>query len=204
MNDQPAVHRIKKYMNRRYYDITNSRHLTMDDIYELVRSGQSVQVTDSQTGADITSHVLTQMILERDAPKLDIFPAGLLHQVIRANQQILHSFVERYFGNAFKSFLDSQQKFGDFMRRSGVPDANLAATPLNWARAWMTPARSAEPGAEPPPETKTDERAAISELRAQLAGMAQRIEQLQKEAAQPRAPRQKSKSHARARRARKP
>src|SRR5205085_7773499 len=103
MDKPPAVHRIKKYMNRRYYDITHSRHLTMDDIYELVRSGQSVQVTDSQTGADITSHVLTQMILERDAPKLDIFPAGLLHQVIRANQQILHACVERYFANAFKA-----------------------------------------------------------------------------------------------------
>ena len=48
MDKPPAVHRIKKYMNRRYYDITHSRHLTMDDIYELVRSGQSVQVTDSQ------------------------------------------------------------------------------------------------------------------------------------------------------------
>src|SRR5207302_3186192 len=133
MNDQPAVHRIKKYMNRRYYDITHSRHLTMDDIYELVRSGQSVQVTDSQTGADITSHVLTQMILERDAPKLDIFPAGLLHQVIRANQQILHSFVERYFGNAFKAFIDSQHHFEDFMRRAGGTESNLTS-PFNWAR----------------------------------------------------------------------
>lgn len=182
MDSPRQVHHIKKYMNRRYYDITRSRHLTMDDIYEMVRSGESVQVTDSQTGADITSHVLTQMILERDAPKLDVFPAGLLHQVIQANQQILHSFVERYFGNAFKAFLGSQQQFEEFLRRAGVPEANLAS-PFNWARAWMTPLRAGGNVEAPlPADARPEESAALQDLRAEMAHMAGRIEQLQAEA----------------------
>jgi polyhydroxyalkanoate synthesis repressor PhaR len=136
MAAEHEVYRIKKYPNRRFYDTSRSRHVTLDELYELVRQGHSIQVTDSNTGEDISNVVLTQMILERDPPKLGLFPAGLLHQVIQANQQILHSFVERYFSRALEAFLQSQQQFEEFLRRAGVPDPGLMA-PLNWARSFM-------------------------------------------------------------------
>jgi polyhydroxyalkanoate synthesis repressor PhaR len=92
----PGPLQIRKYSNRRLYDATRSRHITADDLYQLVRDGHDVVVTDSATGADITHQVLTQMILERDSPKLEVFPTTLLHEIIRANQQMWRRFVEQW------------------------------------------------------------------------------------------------------------
>ncbi|HZV34316.1 MAG TPA: polyhydroxyalkanoate synthesis regulator DNA-binding domain-containing protein, partial [Verrucomicrobiae bacterium] len=52
---------IRKYPNRRYYDVTRSQHLTLEDIRELVREGHDIRVTDSKTSADITPKVLAQI-----------------------------------------------------------------------------------------------------------------------------------------------
>ena len=69
---------IRKYPNRRYYDATHSKHLTLDQIRDLVRDGYDIKVTDSKTGADITAQLLTQIILELETPKLDTFPVAML------------------------------------------------------------------------------------------------------------------------------
>jgi polyhydroxyalkanoate synthesis repressor PhaR len=87
---------IRKYSNRRLYDATRSRHITAEELYQLVRDGHDVVVTDSATGADITHQVLTQMIVERDSPKLAVFPTMLLHEIIRANQQMWKKFAEQW------------------------------------------------------------------------------------------------------------
>jgi polyhydroxyalkanoate synthesis repressor PhaR len=114
--------RIRKYSNRRLYDTTRSRHLTADELWELVRAGHDVVVTDSATGADITHQVLTQMILERDPPKLEVFPTTLLHEIIRANQQMWRRFVEQWLAGMTAAI--SQQadtyarRVADFGRRS--------------------------------------------------------------------------------------
>src|SRR5690242_10711594 len=62
---------IKKYPNRRYYDATHSRHLTLEEIRALIQQGYDIQVVDARTSADITAQVLTQIILELDTGKVD-------------------------------------------------------------------------------------------------------------------------------------
>jgi len=185
MDSPPSALKIKKYPNRRFYDTSRSRHVTLDDLYALVRGGQSIQVTDSQTGADITSHVLAQMILERDAPKMDLFPAGLLHQVIQTNQNILQSFMERYFTRAFDAFLQSQHQFEGFLRRAGVPEPNMTS-PMQWARQWLTglspqPPQNAPDGREDArqaAEPSPPDAGAIDDLRNQLADVSRQLSEL--------------------------
>src|SRR4051812_28138424 len=88
---------IRKYPNRRYYDSTRSRHVTLEDIHTLIRDGYDVQVTDSRSGQDITGRVLTQIIVELDSPKLDVFPVPLLHKLLRSSEQLVTDFVQKYF-----------------------------------------------------------------------------------------------------------
>ena len=47
----PRVIEIKKYQNRRYYDTTNSQHLSLEKIHKLICQGYDVKVTDAKTGA---------------------------------------------------------------------------------------------------------------------------------------------------------
>src|SRR5215467_2105461 len=113
---------IKKYSNRRYYDATHSRHLTLDEIRNLIQQGYDIEVTDAKTSTDITAQVLTQIILELDTPKLDSLPVPLLVRLIRVNDQLVKDFIEKYFNQALKSFLDYQRQIEAQIRRThGLP-----------------------------------------------------------------------------------
>jgi len=108
--------KIRKYPNRRYYDATRSRHLTLEEIHAAIRDGYEIEVTDSKTGRDITAKVLAQIIIELDPPKLDVFPVALLHKLLRTNEQLVQDFTEKYFNQALSTFLKSQRKFEKSLR----------------------------------------------------------------------------------------
>ncbi|HYO10871.1 MAG TPA: polyhydroxyalkanoate synthesis regulator DNA-binding domain-containing protein [Tepidisphaeraceae bacterium] len=83
-SDPDRVLRIRKYPNRRYYDSTRSRHLTLEGMYSAIRGGYDVEVTDSETGRDITSRVLAQILIEFSPAKLTVFPPALFHRLLRS------------------------------------------------------------------------------------------------------------------------
>src|SRR5215475_11453002 len=136
---------IKKYPNRRYYDATHSRHLTLDEIRSLIQQGYDLRVVDARTKADITAQVLTQIILELDTPKIDSLPVPLLVRIIRMNDQLVKDFIEKYFNQALKSFLDYQQQIeAQFRRTHGLPSAFPSVSA--WTKAMLEPFASAFSG----------------------------------------------------------
>ena len=129
---------IKKYPNRRYYDATHSKHLTLDEIRGLIQQGYDLHVVDAKTSADITAQVLTQIILELDTPKLDSLPVPLLVRIIRMNDHLVKDFIEKYFNQALKSFLDYQQQVEEQIRRThGLP--TVFPTVAAWTKAMLQP-----------------------------------------------------------------
>src|SRR5262252_4975444 len=163
---------IKKYPNRRYYDATHSRHLTLEEIRSLIQQGYDIRVIDAKTSSDITAQVLTQLILELDTPKLDSLPVPLLVRLIRMNDQLVKDFIEKYFNQALKSFLDYQQQVEDQIRRThGLPTVFPSVSA--WTKAMLQPfasafdARSAEVAAAPAQEH--DLREIIRDLQNQVA-----------------------------------
>jgi polyhydroxyalkanoate synthesis repressor PhaR len=136
---------IKKYPNRRYYDATHSRHLTLDEIRSLIQEGYDIRVVDAKTSADITAQVLTQLILELDTPKLDSLPVPLLVRLIRMNDQLVKDFIEKYFNQALSSFLDYQRQFEEQIRRThGLPPVFPSVSA--WTKAMLEPFASALSG----------------------------------------------------------
>lgn len=129
----PQRFEIKKYPNRRFYDVSRSRHVTLSDLHDLVRDGNEIHVTDSATGTDITNVVLAQIILEHDPPKLDLFPSSLLHQAIQANEQMMRKFIDQYFAGAMDAFVQSRKQFDDYLRRIGF-SALTPTAPFDWVR----------------------------------------------------------------------
>jgi polyhydroxyalkanoate synthesis repressor PhaR len=147
-NETARQLRIRKYPNRRYYDTTRSRHLTLEEIHNAVRDGYEIQVTDSRSGGDITGRVLAQIIIELDPPKLGVFPVALLHRLLRANEQLVQDFTQKYFNTALTAFLESQRKFEQTVRQAlGIGPA-ASATVADWTKliAGQTPPQSAPPG----------------------------------------------------------
>jgi polyhydroxyalkanoate synthesis repressor PhaR len=172
---------IKKYSNRRYYDATHSRHLTLQEICSLIQQGYDVVVTDGKTGADITAQVLTQIILELETAKLDSFPVPLLVRVIRTNDQLVKDFIEKYFNQALGSFLDYQHQVEEQIRRThGLPASFPSVS--DWTKAMLAPFASAlggsatAPPAETPPPPAAEGgdhelRRMVEHLQRQVAGL---------------------------------
>jgi polyhydroxyalkanoate synthesis repressor PhaR len=171
---------IRKYPNRRYYDATHSKHLTLDQIRDLVRDGYDIKVTDSKTGADITAQLLTQIILELETPKLDTFPVAMLVQMIRANERAVGDFIQKHFSQAFAAYMDYQKQLEErFRQMHGVPEA---FAPLSaWTQAMFSPfggpqAKNAPPGPEKPQkESREDLAARFTELQQQVAALKEEL-----------------------------
>src|SRR5947209_18712268 len=133
---------IKKYANRRYYDATHSRHLTLEEIRTLIQQGYDIRVVDAKTSTDITAQLLTQIILELDTPKLDSLPVPLLVRLIRMNDQLVKDFIEKYFNQALQSFLDYQRRVEEQIRRThGLPPVFPSVSA--WTKAMLEPFTSA-------------------------------------------------------------
>jgi len=174
---------IKKYPNRRYYDATHSRHLTLEEIRSLIQQGYDIRVIDAKTSADITAQVLTQIILELDTPKLDSLPVPLLVRLIRMNDQLVKDFIEKYFNQALKSFFDYQKHLEEQIRQThGLPPVFPSVSA--WTKAMLepfsavfsrTPETKITEGQESPPtETNQDLHKLVRELQKEVAGLKQK------------------------------
>lgn len=168
---------IKKYPNRRYYDATRSKHVTLEQIHELIIGGRDVRVTDSKTGHDITGKVLVQIILDHDPVKLGVFPSELLHKIIRSNEVLVKDFVEKYFNQALQAFLESRRQFDDYLRRVvGLGDEASSGQALppqafmsSVAASWFSQQAGRSP--EPADGEAVELRKMVEELRQQVAAL---------------------------------
>ena len=90
---------IKKYANRRLYDASQSRHITLDDIRGLIVKGERIKVVEDKTGHDITRHILLQVIAEQEQFGRPILSTPVLESIIRfygnSMQGMLASFLEK-------------------------------------------------------------------------------------------------------------
>ncbi|MCG8408299.1 MAG: polyhydroxyalkanoate synthesis regulator DNA-binding domain-containing protein [Phycisphaerales bacterium] len=178
MNEEPGAKRfkIKKYSNRRFYDVTRSCHVTLTDLYELVQTGHEISVEDSSTGDDITNVVLTQIILEHDPPKMDLFPSSLLHQAIQANQQMVRKFIDRYFAQAMDAFVRSRRQFDAFLQKSGF-SALTPTAPFDWVRM-LFPNSSGSPDPSERTASPPSDHDPVEALREQMASINRELEEL--------------------------
>ncbi len=57
---------IKRYANRKLYSTQASRYITLKGISELIEAGEDVRVIDNETGEDITSVALSQILVDHE------------------------------------------------------------------------------------------------------------------------------------------
>jgi polyhydroxyalkanoate synthesis repressor PhaR len=79
---------IKKYANRKLYHTNRKQYITLDGIAALIQAGDQVQVLDNETGEDITSSILTQVVLQARSSG-DRLPTQVLTGLIRAGGDTL-------------------------------------------------------------------------------------------------------------------
>lgn len=74
---------IRKYVNRRLYDTTQSRYVNLDDLRELIIKGMELKVVEQATGTDITTPVMLQIIAEGERSGAPLLSPEFLAGMIR-------------------------------------------------------------------------------------------------------------------------
>jgi polyhydroxyalkanoate synthesis repressor PhaR len=74
---------IRRYDNRKLYDVQARSYVTLEDLAALVGAGHEVRVLDQRTGEDITTVVLAQVVLEGVKQRTASIPHQVLSRLIR-------------------------------------------------------------------------------------------------------------------------
>jgi polyhydroxyalkanoate synthesis repressor PhaR len=100
---------IKKYANRRLYDASQSRHITLDDIRNLVVGGVRVKVIEDKTHEDITRLILLQVIADQEQFGRPILSTALLETLIRFYGNSLQTFLSAHLEKSVATFVHEQE-----------------------------------------------------------------------------------------------
>ena len=120
--------KITRYPNRRFYDHNASSYVSLEEIEELVTTGKSIEVRDSQTGDDLTRVVLARIIMERQPDKMQLFPIDMLHFMVRSNT-VMSDFLRDYFRHALP--------YLDYLQRHSTAAVSTLIQPVHWIKAWL-------------------------------------------------------------------
>ncbi len=85
---------IKRYPNRKLYDTEAKSYITLEQITDLIRQGGEVQVIDHESGEDLTSLTLTQIIMEQEKKRTGSLPRTVLTSLIRTGGNTLDQLVQ--------------------------------------------------------------------------------------------------------------
>ena len=97
---------IKKYTNRRLYHTEEKRYITLEQLLQIIRNGDDVEVIDNQTKKDITQETLMQLIVSESQ---GLFSTQLLHDMIQIQGENFEKFFSLYLKSGMEYFLNLQK-----------------------------------------------------------------------------------------------
>jgi polyhydroxyalkanoate synthesis repressor PhaR len=160
---------IRKYANRRLYDTTASRHVTLDDIRKMVGSGERVKVIDDKSGADVTRSMLLQIISAQEQFGTPVLSTELLEAIIRFYgnpvQEMLTTYLEQSIGSLLRQQQVMRAEMAKAMESPMAPLADMARQNMElWAKmqasmlSSFTPPTPAPSGGPEKPKPRTGKR----------------------------------------------
>ncbi|HSZ08835.1 MAG TPA: polyhydroxyalkanoate synthesis repressor PhaR [Steroidobacteraceae bacterium] len=152
---------IKKYANRRLYDSTESRHVTLEDIRKMIVSGAKVKVVDDKSGEDLTRAVLLQVIAEQDQYGTPVLSTELLEAIIRFYgnpvQEMLTKYMEQSVGTLVRQQETMRAEMTKALAGPMAPLAEFARQNMDQWSKIQASMMSAFAGAAPKPPAPDEE-----------------------------------------------
>jgi polyhydroxyalkanoate synthesis repressor PhaR len=116
---------IKRYSNRKLYDTEDKRYITLEQIAELVRDGQDIKVIENQTGEDLTTITLSQILLEQEKRKEGKLPKSFFMSLIQRSSNSVADFMRKnvlqHFDSTFLSPEQMNENVDELVRTGELP-----------------------------------------------------------------------------------
>jgi polyhydroxyalkanoate synthesis repressor PhaR len=141
---------IRKYSNRRLYDTGGSRHVTLEDLRQLIVAGEKIKVVDDKSGEDLTRSVLLQIISEQEQFGSPVLSSQLLEMIIRFYGRPMQTLLSGYLEQAFTTMLRQQETMQSEMAKAlqtpFAPLTELARKNVELWDQWQAATREAFTG----------------------------------------------------------
>jgi polyhydroxyalkanoate synthesis repressor PhaR len=109
--------KLKKYANRRLYDMEKSAYVTLSQVADLIRQGRQVEVVDAKTKEDVTASILIQIVLEEAKNKNILLSVPVLHLIIQYGDNVLGEFFEKYLQQMIQTYLAHRHAVDDQFKK---------------------------------------------------------------------------------------
>jgi polyhydroxyalkanoate synthesis repressor PhaR len=106
---------IKRYANRKLYNTATSRYITLKGIADLLEGGEDVRVIDNESGEDITSITLSQILVDTERSNRAV-PGNLLSGLIQRGGDALYEALSRGVDDASERLEDFQRTMRRLLR----------------------------------------------------------------------------------------
>jgi polyhydroxyalkanoate synthesis repressor PhaR len=198
--DGDGVVTIKKYANRRLYNTQTSSYITLDALATMTREDIDFIVLDAKTGDDITHSVLTQIIVDEEANGQNMLPVAFLRQLIAMYGNSMQSLMPSYLEAAMENFRRNQRQFQDAVE-GAISKNPLGKMAIDNQRQFQEAIETVwknsplgslidkaieplKPGSRPSSAKSSDndppvQESEIAELKAQLAAIQSRLDQIE-------------------------
>jgi polyhydroxyalkanoate synthesis repressor PhaR len=165
---------IKRYSNRKLYDVDASAYVTLDDVAEMVRRGDEIKVVDYASGADLTALTLTQVIFDQEKKLGGLLPQAILTRLLRVGNSTLQTIRD-----GMMAFLDPIQYVEDEIRRrlALLVEEGSITTDEGQRLGDLLVAARMRPAPLPPVEPAQPQE--VAALRGQVEQLEQELEKLQ-------------------------
>ena len=170
MTEAPLL--IKKYSNRKLYDLSRKCYITLEGIAGLIREGEQVKVVNSTSNQDLTTVTLAQIILDEEKKRRNLLPVSFLHQLIQYGES-LRGLWQQHFSSSLEAVLATQAETGKLW--------------TEWAmRGWTPPDRKLDQGRTTSMEhaeghTEDALKAELESLKEKLQQLEEKIRETEKE-----------------------
>ena len=106
---------IKRYANRKLYNTQTSRYITLKGIADLLEAGEDVRVIDNESGEDITSITLSQILVDTERSNRAV-PGSLLSGLFQRGGDALYEALSRGVDDASERLEDFQRTMRRLLR----------------------------------------------------------------------------------------
>ena len=101
----------------------------MDEIADLIKAGQEVQIVDNRSGKDLTDITLAQILFEEQKKQKSRMPISLLKEMIRSRGESITDFIQRRVAQPVQTLKEgAERKVDEIVRRSELTVEEKART----------------------------------------------------------------------------
>lgn len=128
------MHNIKKYANRKLYDSTDKKYISMNRLSELIKQGEDIVIIDNETGKDLTASIVSSLIARTKDQAENTVSSGMLIRMFRKGGAALTDYTRKYTSLWQKSFTLAEDEL-DCLVKKLIKDKEISKSEGSRIRA---------------------------------------------------------------------